>query len=112
MQHIIKKKEDALLHISANLLCQATVTSEHMGFMKLCLPKTVNMMNCNCKEIHYAELDVATYHEMIEECEKRRTLSSSSVTVQIDNLFEHLLECRFDKNVNRTLYTEIATGTG
>ncbi|KAI9008985.1 hypothetical protein CLU79DRAFT_711114 [Phycomyces nitens] len=37
------------------------------------------------------------------ECEKRRTLLPNSITVKIDNLFDDLLEYRFDKNANRVL---------
>ncbi|KAI8975753.1 hypothetical protein BDF20DRAFT_906888 [Mycotypha africana] len=39
----------------------------------------------------------------MDECKKRRTLLPSSITTKIDNLFDDLLEHRFDKNVNRTL---------
>ncbi|KAG1457229.1 hypothetical protein G6F46_007358 [Rhizopus delemar] len=39
----------------------------------------------------------------MDECEKRRTLLPSSITVKIDNLFDDQLEYRFDKNTNRIL---------
>ncbi|KAL0144040.1 hypothetical protein V8B55DRAFT_1353287 [Mucor lusitanicus] len=37
----------------------------------------------------------------MDECEKRKTLLPSSVAMKIDNLFNDLLEYRFDKNANR-----------
>ncbi|CAO3662931.1 unnamed protein product [Rhizopus microsporus] len=39
----------------------------------------------------------------MDECEKRRTLLPSSITIKIDNIFNDLLEYRFDKNANRIL---------
>lgn len=46
---------------------------------------------------------MTTYKEIIDEYEKCRTLLPSSITVKIDNLFDGLLEYRFDKNTNRLL---------
>ncbi|GAA5811522.1 hypothetical protein MFLAVUS_004959 [Mucor flavus] len=50
-----------------------------------------------------AEFDMTTYNQITDECVKRRTLLPSSITVKIDNLFDDILEYRFDKNANRIL---------
>ncbi|KAI9485754.1 MAG: hypothetical protein EXX96DRAFT_18520 [Benjaminiella poitrasii] len=74
-----------------------------MELMKLCLSRNINFMNCNYREIYAAEFDPKTYKEIMDECEKRRTILPSSITVKIDNLFDNLLEYHFDKNANRIL---------
>ncbi|CAO3692375.1 unnamed protein product [Rhizopus stolonifer] len=76
---------------------------EDMDLMKLCLSRNINFMNCNYREKYAAEFDMITYKEIVDECEKRRTLLPSAITVKIDNLFDDLLEYRFDKNTNRIL---------
>ena len=74
-----------------------------MELMKLCLSRNINFMNCNYREKYAAEFDMTTYKEIMDECEKRRTLLPSSITIKIDNIFNDLLEYRFDKNANRIL---------
>ncbi|KAG0757608.1 hypothetical protein G6F62_007207 [Rhizopus arrhizus] len=92
-----------LLNKAAKLICQSKMDCEDMELMKLCLSCNINFMNCNYREKYAAEFDMTIYKEIMDECEKRRTLLPSSITVKIDNLFDYLLEYRFDKNTNRIL---------
>ncbi|CEG66144.1 hypothetical protein RMATCC62417_02777 [Rhizopus microsporus] len=104
--YIPKRKglSSVLLNKAAKLLCQSKMDCKDMELMKLCLSRSINFMNCNYREKYAAEFDTTAYTEIMDECEKRRTLLPSSITVKIDNLFDDLLEYRFDKNANRILY--------
>jgi hypothetical protein len=103
--YIPKRKglSSVLLNKAAKLLCQSKMDCEDMELMKLCLLRNINFVNCNYREKYAAEFDTTTYKEIMDECEKRRTLLPSSITVKTDNLFDNLLEYRFDKNANRIL---------
>lgn len=104
--YISKRKglSSILLNKAAKLLCQSKMDCEDMELMKLCLSRNIGFVDCNYREKYAAEFDTIAYTEIMDECEKRRTLLSSSITVKIDNLFDDLLEYRFDKNANRILY--------
>ncbi|KAI9339127.1 hypothetical protein BD770DRAFT_400374 [Pilaira anomala] len=87
-----------LLDKAASLVSQKELDVNETELLKLCLSQTVNLLDPDHVTLYTRFIPASFYNEILQACDKMKSLQPSFNLSAIDEIFDELLQFQFDKD--------------